>query len=153
MNILHLVKTLKAENVRLDVDEERLLCYLPDDGYQMPKALQLAIKNNKTSLIQFLRDVKKTASKSADIIPVQRNQAGYLLSSQQERLWFIDQLEQGLDYTYNNVGTVHFEGKLDAALLERCFNAVVARHESLRTRFFSVDSKPLQAIDEQVTIE
>ncbi|NQZ08155.1 MAG: amino acid adenylation domain-containing protein [Algicola sp.] len=153
MNILTIMKTLKNEKVRLEVDGERLLCYMPDDNYRMPPALQLAIKGNKAELVEFLQTLKKPDSDHASVTSIERNQSGYLLSSQQERLWFVDQMQQGLDFTYNNAGTVHFDGQLDPQILISCFNAIVARHESLRTRFFSFEGKPLQAIDDQWTIE
>ncbi|MCJ8269377.1 MAG: condensation domain-containing protein, partial [Psychrosphaera sp.] len=77
----------------------------------------------------------------------------FVLSSQQERVWFTDRFEQGLDYSYNNAGTIDFDGKLDAQILLRCFNTVIQLHQTLRTRYISVPDQPLQVIDEQFVID
>jgi hypothetical protein len=41
---------------------------------------------------------------------------------------------------------VRLSGPLDVATLERCFNEVIRRHESLRTTFSTVDDQPVQVI-------
>ncbi len=67
-------------------------------------------------------------------------------SSGQEQLWFIDQFAPGLP-TYNIPGIVRLTGPLDVDALARAVDAVVARHESLRTRIESVGGRPVQVID------
>jgi amino acid adenylation domain-containing protein len=68
------------------------------------------------------------------------------LSAGQEQLWFIDQFAPGLP-TYNVAGTLRLDGDLDADALGRAFDALLARHEILRTRLDSVDGRPVQVID------
>lgn len=65
----------------------------------------------------------------------------HLLSSAQERLWFIQQLELE-NPAYNIAETFELEGPLDAARLERCLQRVVERHSALRTAFHSEGGKP-----------
>ncbi len=67
------------------------------------------------------------------------------LSFGQQRLWFLDQLDPGSPL-YNNFAALQVTGDLDPRRLERSLNAVVARHEVLRTRFAAQDGRPLQAI-------
>ncbi|MET8154233.1 amino acid adenylation domain-containing protein [Actinoplanes sp. NPDC049668] len=74
------------------------------------------------------------------------NLAELPLSSGQEQLWFIDQFAPGLP-TYNVAGTLNLEGDLDAPALGRAFDALVARHEILRTRIDTVDGRPVQVVD------
>src|SRR5262245_30280498 len=54
------------------------------------------------------------------------------LSFAQQRLWFIHQLNPDSPF-YNMHIAVRLTGALQHAALERSLNAVVARHESLRT--------------------
>ena len=67
------------------------------------------------------------------------------LSYAQERVWFFDQLEPG-SYRYNVPRAVTMHGALDTDRLERAFNAMIARHEVLRTLFPSQDGQARQLI-------
>lgn len=67
------------------------------------------------------------------------------LSFEQERLWFLDQLEPGLPL-YNVPRAFHLRGELDPALLDRALNEIVQRHESLRTTFRLVEDVPQQIV-------
>jgi amino acid adenylation domain-containing protein len=68
------------------------------------------------------------------------------LSFAQRRLWFLDQLQSGSPF-YNIPVALRFAGSLDAGSLGRSLSEIVARHESLRTRFSDVDDEPVQLID------
>jgi len=67
------------------------------------------------------------------------------LSFAQQRLWFLDQLEPGSSM-YNMARRIRMEGQLDRAALERAFQALIARHESLRTTFPSANGEPSQVV-------
>ena len=56
------------------------------------------------------------------------------LSPGQETLWFLDQLEPG-NTTYNCAAVVRMTGPLDPEIVRRAFEAIVHRHESLRSTF------------------
>lgn len=58
----------------------------------------------------------------------------YKLSSSQYRLWLLSQFEGG-NAAYNMPGVYEITGSLDPVLLERAFNAIISRHEILRTVF------------------
>jgi amino acid adenylation domain-containing protein/FkbM family methyltransferase len=72
--------------------------------------------------------------------------SGLPLSFAQQRLWFLDQLEPGSAF-YNCPMGVRLEGDLDIGALERTLSEVVRRHESLRTRFTTVEGEAAQVID------
>src|ERR1043166_5811680 len=67
------------------------------------------------------------------------------LSFAQQRLWFLDQLEPGTA-TYNIPIGIRLSGQLNVAALEQSLSEVVRRHETLRTRFVSVDGAAQQVI-------
>ena len=85
-------------------------------------------------------------------IEVVARKDGSALSFAQQRLWFLDQLVPGSAF-YNIASAWRLEGPLDAAALEAALGEVVARHESLRTTFVSVDGKPLQRVKEPWAFE
>ncbi len=67
------------------------------------------------------------------------------LSFAQQRLWFLDQLEPGSAF-YNMPAARRLSGPLNVEALEQALTAIVARHESLRTTFPTVDESPVQMI-------
>ena len=67
------------------------------------------------------------------------------LSSAQRRLWFIDRLK-GSSAEYNMPEARRLRGRLDRDALERTVQAIVDRHEVLRTHFLEVDGEPFQNI-------
>jgi amino acid adenylation domain-containing protein/thioester reductase-like protein len=69
------------------------------------------------------------------------------LSFAQERLWFLDQLIPENPF-YNMTEAVYLKGAIDLPILEKSFNEIIQRHESLRTIFVTVDGKPVQIIQE-----
>src|ERR1051326_3596121 len=74
------------------------------------------------------------------------------LSFAQQRLWFLEQLEPG-GAAYNMPLVARLTGLLNLSVFERALNAVAARHESLRTRFISVNGRPSQIIDSDRTLK
>ena len=73
------------------------------------------------------------------------------LSYTQEQMWFIDQLAPS-SASYNMACAFQLKGLLNIAALERAFNEIVRRHESLRTTFDSVEGVPMQVIAPSLTI-
>ncbi|WP_409282042.1 amino acid adenylation domain-containing protein [Pseudomonas putida] len=67
------------------------------------------------------------------------------LSYAQQRQWVLWQLEPH-SAAYNIASALHLRGALDVAALQQAFQALVARHESLRTTFVQVDGEARQVI-------
>ncbi|HEY2113545.1 MAG TPA: amino acid adenylation domain-containing protein [Candidatus Angelobacter sp.] len=67
------------------------------------------------------------------------------LSFAQSRLWLIDQLE-GSSTEYNLPESVRLRGELDLEALQKTIEALVERHESLRTHFAIIGGQPVQVI-------
>ncbi|CCI07343.1 non-ribosomal peptide synthetase [Microcystis aeruginosa] len=87
--------------------------------------------------------------KLPSIVPVNRED-DIPLSWAQERLWFVNQLE-GESGAYTIDLTMRLRGNLNVKALEKAFQAIIQRHEPLRTQFKLKDNKPIQAIDPNVT--
>ncbi|MGY3621905.1 amino acid adenylation domain-containing protein [Bradyrhizobium sp. USDA 10063] len=73
------------------------------------------------------------------------------LSYSQERLWFLEQLQPG-NSAYNLPLVLPFGDPLDCAVLERALNAIVARHEALRTTFVMSGGVPVQRVAPHLSI-
>src|SRR5690606_7787332 len=67
------------------------------------------------------------------------------LSFAQERLWFLQRFDPG-DASYNMFLALRLRGELDTVALQESLDAVVARHESLRTSFADVDGRPVAVV-------
>ncbi|NCS32797.1 MAG: amino acid adenylation domain-containing protein [Microcystis aeruginosa G11-01] len=86
--------------------------------------------------------------KLPSIVPVNRED-DIPLSWAQERLWFVNQLE-GESGAYTIDLTMRLRGNLNIKALEKAFQAIIQRHEPLRTQFKLKDNKPIQAIASNV---
>jgi amino acid adenylation domain-containing protein len=85
-----------------------------------------------------------SSSDAAPILPADRTQP-LALSFAQQRLWFLDQLIPKSPL-YHIPAAVAIDGALDVAALEHALSQLVARHESLRTRFVTSGDQPVQVI-------
>ena len=80
------------------------------------------------------------------LAPVRRDDGEELaLSFGQEPLWFLDQLAPDNPF-YNMPSAYRLTGELDVKALEQAIEAVVARHEVLRTSFPSTRGRPRQLV-------
>ncbi|MGH7580732.1 MAG: non-ribosomal peptide synthetase, partial [Gemmatimonadales bacterium] len=67
------------------------------------------------------------------------------LSFAQQRLWFLEQLYPGTPL-HNMSRLIRLGGVLDVAALQRALDAIVARHESLRTTIVATNGVPMQVV-------
>lgn len=74
------------------------------------------------------------------------------VSINQQGLWFLDQVKPNSPL-YTLAWRVRFDGRLDLAALQTAFTTLVARHGALRTRFDTVDGRPVQVVSPEATIE
>ena len=71
--------------------------------------------------------------------------ANLLLSSAQQRLWMLHQLEPG-SAVYNVPMALRLKGALQVNALEQALERIVARHEALRTTFSHKQGNPVQSV-------
>ncbi|MBF0318982.1 MAG: amino acid adenylation domain-containing protein [Nitrospirae bacterium] len=70
----------------------------------------------------------------------------YDVSNAQRRLWILNKLKPD-NTAYNMPGAYLLRGPLDADALKGAFQALLERHESLRTTFVEINSAPMQKIN------
>jgi amino acid adenylation domain-containing protein len=112
----------------------------------MHRELPLAALFETPSLAALARRLQEArAADGAAAIPRLADAQARPSSFAQERLWFVQQLEPDAS-AYTIPGLIRLSGDLDLHRLEDAFNAVVARHEVLRTRFAVQDGRPVQLV-------
>ncbi|XAG00213.1 amino acid adenylation domain-containing protein [Pseudomonas sp. REB1044] len=85
-----------------------------------------------------------SASQAPALIPVDRSQS-LALSYAQQRQWFLWQLEPD-SAAYHIPAALHLRGRLNAEWLRQAFEALIDRHETLRTTFHAEGEQTLQRI-------
>ncbi|MBV6289683.1 non-ribosomal peptide synthetase [Pseudomonas aegrilactucae] len=73
------------------------------------------------------------------------------LSFAQQRLWFLQQFDPR-SCAYNLPRALRLSGELNADVLEQALNAVIDKHDILRTRFVEVDNLAQQQVDRQARL-
>ncbi len=105
------------------------------------------LSEDKVELLRLL--VERKGRRTQKISPHPRSdgtRAGRLPTSwAQQRLWFIDQMEGG-SAAYNFTLALSLRGVLDQKLLRQSLDALVLRHEVLRTTFVSAEGSLCQEI-------
>ena len=101
------------------------------------------------SLQAFAQYIEQSnACVAFDLLPIERaprNQP-LLLSSAQQRLWFLNQY-MGPNSVYNIPTALRLDGEMDVDILSRSLAELVNRHESLRTRFKAHGDSVVQIIE------
>ncbi|MFI6785817.1 amino acid adenylation domain-containing protein [Nonomuraea sp. NPDC050383] len=103
----------------------------------------MSLSPQQRQLLDALRKKKQQAGRSRpDRLPMSFTQA---------RAWYLDRMAPGAAH-YLIPLAFRIEGPLDREALHRALNALVARHESLRTTFAMDEDGPYQIVAESLTI-
>jgi hypothetical protein len=111
--------------------DEQLKVNAPKDTLN-PDVVKL-LKQFKPDLIKLLKSNLKVASSKIGIENIAREN-DLLPSFGQAQLWFIDHLDNNQN-AYHFTRILNFKGDLNVAALKASFNAIIQRHEILRTTF------------------
>ncbi|HET7866139.1 MAG TPA: amino acid adenylation domain-containing protein, partial [Burkholderiaceae bacterium] len=99
------------------------------------------------SLWELLEAAEGTHTGSlASEIPARDPDAPLPLSLAQQRLWFLDRLDQRAGAAYHIPTGVRLQGRLDVPALQAALDRIVARHEVLRTCFEPTADGAMQRI-------
>jgi amino acid adenylation domain-containing protein/non-ribosomal peptide synthase protein (TIGR01720 family) len=130
MNISQLLTELNDHNITISLDGSDLLLNYEGDPIAGP--LVEKIRSNKSELVAYLK--KYALQQDFTVIPPIPVQESYPVSYAQKRLWVLSQFaEISKAYTIPNQVELHHE--LDMENFTRAVNAVIERHEVLRTVF------------------
>lgn len=95
--------------------------------------------------------LKQGSTREAQPIRPRTNHTSAEVSFAQQRLWFLDQIEENRAL-YNVPRAMHLSGTLDIPALQRTLNELVSRHEPFRTYFASIDGVLRQIISEKAEL-
>jgi hypothetical protein len=118
----------------------RLMNCIATFGAQLPLSAIFA----SPTLSAFAECVKNRLDKgeyTLSVIPPISRDGDLPLSSSQQRLWFLAQME-GVSETYHIPSAIRFRGDINHTALQRALDTIFARHEALRSVFVNVDGHP-----------
>lgn len=141
MDIDQLLEQLAARSITLNLTGDSLQFHAPREA--MTAEIVAELRLHKQALIDRLSRQVVVAVRA---IPRRAAGARIPLSFAQQRLWFLDRLGAAGD-AYQFCDAVRLRGLLDRAALKSSLNRIVARHDSLRTRFVERDGEPEQLIE------
>ncbi|MAQ75610.1 MAG: hypothetical protein CL613_04675 [Aquimarina sp.] len=123
------LQKLVKENVYLSLKDGELSVKIPKTG--VDPALIGEIKAKKQELIDYLSNLNDPGQ--GEISPISE-QKEYPLSLTQKRIWNLSRLPKG-SIAYNIPGTIEIGADFDKDSFLEAVDAVINRHESLRTVF------------------
>ncbi|OAL67584.1 hypothetical protein A7C99_1448 [Trichophyton rubrum] len=114
-----------------------------------PAAISIpAITTTTKSAIQLSTEVKDIKSDRQSVDSLAKSEVTEMMSFGQSRFWFLNQALQDKT-TFNMAIFVRLSGRIRVEDMERALEAVVLRHDALRTRYFSTGEymeTPMQGV-------
>jgi amino acid adenylation domain-containing protein len=151
-SIYQIVNEAVDEGVYLFIKDSRL-AYKSKDG-QLSEPLRAKLGQYKAEITAYLADMEKSPATSGDALPVIeriQDRTGLPASFAQQRLWLVDQID-GHSSEYNASVVLRLQGHLDRPAMQRVLDAIVERHEVLRTNFVASDDVALQVIHDNAKV-
>ncbi len=142
-DLTQLLTILRRAGVKLWTEDGKLKFSAPPGA--LTPALRDQVVAQKPALIALLEQQAETAADEAAPQAADRSRP-LIAASAQQRLWFLEQLD-GPSPTYHIPLAWRLRGRLDIANLQHALDAVVQRHENLRTRFERRKGRPYQTIE------
>ncbi|HEV8342571.1 MAG TPA: condensation domain-containing protein, partial [Candidatus Binatia bacterium] len=145
MTISEFLSHLRSKEIKLWIEDDNL-CYRAPVG-ALTSAVAAELAKRKTEILEVLR------APSVVTLPISRTSRDQKLplSFAQQRLWFLDQFEPGP--FYNIAKAMRLNGPLNMEALQKSLDAILSRHEILRTNIAVMDGNPTQVITESRSIK
>jgi aspartate racemase len=103
-------------------------------------------------IVELTLQKKNGIASSKLTLPQRGNRDLAPLSFGQQRLWFLNQMDPSCA-VYTTVEAMSITGVLNVEALQKALDAIVARHESLRTTFVCASGSPQQVIGEGRSVQ
>ena len=147
--ITEILHDVAIKGIHLYLKDDRLAFKAPRDA--LTPELQKKISEHKDQIILFLKGQDINGSRAEKKIQkTDRSSKSFSLSFAQQRLWLLDQIDEGSAH-YNLASVLVCRGQLNYKAVEQAFTTILERHESLRTCFVAGDGgQPLQIIQAPV---
>ncbi len=150
MKVAEFLSYLNSLDIKLWLEEEKLKYQAPQ-GAMTPEIKQ-EIGTRKPEILTFLRSATTPSKPLESVINSVARTEDLPLSFAQQRMWFLYQMDRQ-NPAYNEALTIRLTGRLNIDILEQTINAIIQRHESLRTTFPMVEGKPIQKIAPSLKIK
>ena len=136
--LLDFVLSLQKKGIKLWALEDKINVFLPDQVVLSQEETR-CIQENKSALLHVLQMNNILTNKDFDKAILKfPEEAQMPLSFAQERLWFIEQYTGGSN-AYNIPMSLKLEADVDINCIKQSLEAIVRRHEILRTIFAQDD--------------
>lgn len=146
MAIKDKLKQFADQGIHFYLDDDKLKSRAPKGA--MTQDIKAYVGQNKEAIISFLMDNRQDS-----LNPCLRSERAQVpMSFSQERLWFIDQLEEGSVH-YHIPLLFEYQGTLDTEAVELSIQRLVDRHQSLRTVYGQNESGGYQRVLREVKLE
>ena len=145
MNIARLLNLLKKKSICLWNENEKLKMFLPK-GISLEEKYRNYIITNKIEILKILSFNRITAKKDFLNKSIYRIESkNYPLSYAQERLFFIDEYENGTN-VYNIPMALKLNSKVDLSKLKSALSKIIERHDILRTVIKEDNGRYIQVV-------
>jgi amino acid adenylation domain-containing protein len=145
-----LLDLLARRDIRLSLDGDRLRINAPRGA--LDNELKATIAARRDDIIARLRMPERAAQdRDADAICRISRTGPLPVSTAQQRLWFLNQMDPGNAH-YTIGGGLRFRGMLDIGVLKQAIHGLTARHEAFRTTIGERDGRPWLTISETSTV-
>ncbi|KZN59884.1 hypothetical protein N473_02910 [Pseudoalteromonas luteoviolacea CPMOR-1] len=147
MNVSAFLTSLYKKNIVITLVDGALKVQCPDG--ELTQDIVAQLKERKPEIIEFLaqqQDNAELMQQNESEIPVSSAENGTVTASfAQQRLWFIDQLQQG-SAEYNLPTPLRVKGPFELTNAHQALVQIIKRHQALRTVFKAQDGEPKQYV-------
>jgi len=117
--------------------------------HQLKQNLLLSDFFDHVTIEQLEKHLSGGSNPASSTIPKSEEASSYPSSGPQRRLWVLDKLP-GAKRAYHVSEVYNLRGSLDVHAFNTAIRSMIARHESLRTSFKSINDVPVQVIHDRV---